>query len=93
MADQNDHNSLNNNSKGPTLWGWPTYSSIAIAIIILTFTATMVDLRKIWHEIGASDKRFIVIGGLAHYATYIVRGIRWRRCLIHLPIKRFLRGT
>ena len=86
MADQNDHNSLNDNPKGPTLWGWPTYLSIAIALIILIFTATMVDLRKIWHEIGASDKRFIVIGALAHYATYIVRGIRWRRCLIHLPI-------
>ena len=86
MADQNDHNSLNNNPKGPTLWGWPTYASIAIAVIILIFTATMVDLRKIWHEISASDKRFIIIGALAHYATYIVRGIRWRRCLIHLPI-------
>ena len=62
MADQNDHNSLNSDPKGPTLWGWPTYLSIAIALIILIFTATMVDLRKIWHEIGASDKRFIVIG-------------------------------
>jgi uncharacterized protein (TIRG00374 family) len=86
MADQNDHNSINSDPKGPTLWGWPTYLSIAIALIILIFTATMVDLRKIWHEIGASDKRFIVIGAVAHYATYIVRGIRWRRCLVHLPI-------
>ena len=86
MTDQNDHSSLNNNSKGPRLWGWPTYSSIAIAVVILIFTASLVDLKKIWHEIGASDKRFIIIGALAHYATYMVRGIRWRRCLIHLPI-------
>ena len=47
----------------------------------------MVDLRKIWHEITACDKRFIVIGALLHYATYFVRGMRWRRCLSHLPVK------
>jgi uncharacterized protein (TIRG00374 family) len=87
MADQNDHSALNNDRNGPKLWGWPTYLSIGIAVIILIFTATMVDLRKIWHEITACDKRFIVIGALAHYATYIIRGMRWRRCLIHLPLK------
>ena len=86
MADLDNADILNKKSKGPTLWGWPTYASLAIAVIILAFTATMVDLRKIWQEIGASDKRFILIGALAHYATYLVRGIRWRRCLVHLPV-------
>jgi glycosyltransferase 2 family protein len=87
MVDHNGYNILNNDTRGPALWGWPTYLSIAIAAIILIFTATMVDLEKIWQEIAASDKRFIIIGALAHYATYIVRGIRWRRCLIHLNVK------
>lgn len=87
MADQNKHNALNNDPKGPKLWGWPTYLSIAVAVVILIFAATMVDLRKVWHEIIACDKRFIMIGALAHYATYILRGMRWRRCLIHLPVK------
>ena len=87
MTDQNDHNALNNDPKGPALWGWPTYLSIAVAVAILIFAATMVDLRKVWQEIIACDKRFIVIGAVAHYATYIVRGMRWRRCLIHLPVK------
>ena len=87
MADQNNHKALNSDTKVPALWGWPTYLSIAVAVAILIFAATMVDLRKVWHEIIACDKRFIVIGAVAHYATYIVRGMRWRRCLNHLPVK------
>ena len=77
---------LNNDSPVPALWGWPTYLSIIIAIIILVFAAQMVDLKEIWREIAACDKRYVILGALAHYATYLVRGMRWRRCLIHLPI-------
>ena len=46
----------------------------------------MVDLKAIWREIAACDKRYVILGSLAHYATYLVRGMRWRRCLIHLPV-------
>ena len=46
----------------------------------------MVDLKEIWREIAACDKRYVILGSLAHYATYLVRGMRWRRCLIQLPI-------
>ena len=86
MTDPIDPDSLNNN-QAPALWGWPTYFSIAIAIVILIFAATRVDLKEIWREIAACDKRYVILGSLAHYATYLVRGMRWRRCLIHLPIK------
>lgn len=87
MVDQNDTNNINDNQKAPKLWGWPTYLSIVIAIVILIFAARFVDLKEIWRQIAACDKRFVLLGALAHYATYIVRGMRWRRCLIHLPIK------
>ena len=87
MVDSKDKNGINNNYKAPKLWGWPTYLSIAIAIIILIFAARFVDLKEIWRQIAACDKRFVLLGALAHYATYIVRGMRWRRCLIHLPVK------
>lgn len=87
MVDQKDNSALVDDPKAPALWGWPTYLSIAFAVVILIFAASMVDLRKIWHEITACDKRFIVIGAFAHYATYFVRGMRWRRCLNHLPVK------
>jgi len=87
MTDPINPDSLNNNHKAPALWGWPTYLSIAIAIVILIFAATRVDLKEIWREIAACDKRYVILGSLAHYATYLVRGMRWRRCLIHLPIK------
>ncbi|CAB1076560.1 hypothetical protein D1AOALGA4SA_4356 [Olavius algarvensis Delta 1 endosymbiont] len=87
MVELDDNNNINNDQKAPKLWGWTTYLSIAIAIVILGFAATFVDLKEIWREIAACDKRFVLLGGLAHYATYLVRGMRWRRCLIHLPIK------
>ena len=86
MAELNTENS-DTNKKAPALWGWPTYLSIIIACIILISAATMVDLKQIWREIAACDKRWVIIGAMAHYATYLVRGMRWRRCLIHLPVK------
>ena len=87
MTDQSNQNPLNNHQKAPALWGWPTYLSIVIATIILIIAATMVDLKQIWREIAACDKRYVILGALAHYATYFVRGMRWRRCLIHLQVK------
>lgn len=87
MLDSKDKPSTNNNLKAPKLWGWTTYLSIAVAIIILAIAATFVDLKEIWRQITACDKRFVLLGALAHYATYLVRGMRWRRCLIHLPFK------
>jgi uncharacterized protein (TIRG00374 family) len=87
MTELNSQNSLNNSSKAPALWGWPTYLSIVIACIILVIAATMVDLKQIWREIEACDKRYVILGALAHYVTYLVRGMRWRRCLIHLPVE------
>jgi len=87
MVHHKAHRSLNDIQRAPALWGWPTYLSIAIAIAILIGAATMVDLKEIWREIINCDKRFVLLGALAHYATYIVRGMRWRRCLIHLPVQ------
>jgi uncharacterized protein (TIRG00374 family) len=86
MVDPINTSALNCNPKEPALWGWHTYLSIAIAVFILAGAATMVDLRQIWREIASCDKRFVLLGTLAHYTTYIVRGIRWRRCLMHLPM-------
>jgi len=87
MIESNNQDSLNSIERAPAIWGWPTYLSIVIAGIILIFAATMVDLKQIWREIAACDKRYVILGALAHYATYLVRGMRWRRCLIHLPVK------
>jgi uncharacterized protein (TIRG00374 family) len=87
MVDSKDKHATNNDFRAPKLWGWTTYLSIAVAIIILAIAATFVDLKEIWRQIAACDKRYVLLGALAHYATYLIRGMRWRRCLIHLPIK------
>jgi len=87
MVDPKNKHATYSDLRAPKLWGWTTYLSIAVAIAILVFAATFVDLKEIWRQISACDKRFVLLGALAHYATYLVRGMRWRRCLIHLPIK------
>ena len=84
MVEQLKDNVLENGYKVPALWGWHTYVSIAITAVFLIFLAAMLDLKEVWREIAATDKKFLLLGGLAHYATYPVRGWRWRRCLNHL---------
>ena len=75
------------NSRGPTLWGWYTYLSVAIAGVILVGLAALVDPKEIWREVIAANKKLLLLGALAHYATYPVRGLRWRRSLIHFPVQ------
>jgi uncharacterized protein (TIRG00374 family) len=87
MTEERNTTLLENGERAPALWGWHTYLSIAITLFALVILATMVDLDKIWHEVAACDAKYVLLGMLAHYATYPVRGLRWRRCLIHLPIK------
>jgi uncharacterized protein (TIRG00374 family) len=75
------------NSQGPVLWGWYTYVSLAIAGVILVGLAALLDPKEIWREVVAANKKFLFLGALAHYATYPVRGLRWRRRLIHFPVR------
>lgn len=74
-----------NGERAPSLWGWPTYVGIGIALAILMAITSAVDLEKVLQEIAACNKAYVLMGMFAHYATYPVRGLRWRRSLIHLP--------
>jgi uncharacterized protein (TIRG00374 family) len=87
VALQKDITIHENNAKVPALWGWHTYVSLGITAAILILLALWVDLRDMWHHFANSNKVFLFMGAVAHYATYPVRGLRWRRCLIHLPLK------
>lgn len=86
MTHQPDTPAPENDAIHPKLWGWPTYVSIATTIVILVVLTATLDLKEIWKQIVGSDKRFLLVGALAHYSTYVARGFRWRRCLIHLQI-------
>jgi uncharacterized protein (TIRG00374 family) len=81
MTERQNDKLFNNNNKAPTLWGWPTFASIGIAIAILAFASTRVDLKEIWRNTADCDKRFVLLGAVAHYCTYLLRGARWRLCL------------
>ena len=87
MVEQANRNDTENGGRIPALWGWHTYLSVVMAIAILVVLASLVDLDKVWKEVAASHKVYILIGMFAHYATYPVRGMRWHRCLTHLPLQ------
>ncbi len=75
-------------TKAPKLWGRETIlsGSIATAILVgmLFFLDRKIGLEVVWEEIKACHKGFALLGMMAHYATYGVRGARWRRTLRHL---------
>jgi uncharacterized protein (TIRG00374 family) len=87
MVNQENTTNLENGEKIPALWGWHTYLSVGITIAILVALAAVVDLDRVWQEVAVSKKTYILLGMLAHYGTYPVRGLRWRRCMIHLPVQ------
>jgi glycosyltransferase 2 family protein len=70
--------------KGPRLWGWHTGLSLVVALAILVCLAMKVDLKDLWRQVAGANKGFILLGALAHYATYPVRGCRWRHGLLPL---------
>ncbi len=45
-----------------------------------------VDFREVARHLLSADWRFVLLGLLAHYATYPVRGYRWKRCLSRSPV-------
>jgi uncharacterized protein (TIRG00374 family) len=72
--------------KTPRLWGWHTGLSLVIALTIIGCLATMIDLKELWRQVAGQNHGLVLLAALAHYATYPIRGCRWRRCLIHLPL-------
>jgi uncharacterized protein (TIRG00374 family) len=71
----------------PKLWGWHTCLSIGITLVLLIWLASLVDLKKIWQQVSACHKGLVLLAGMCHYLAYPVRGLRWRRCMVHLPIR------
>jgi uncharacterized membrane protein YbhN (UPF0104 family) len=78
--------SIGRERQGPALWGWTTYASMLAALAILAALAYLVDFRAVWAHLSAAHWGLVLLGVLAHYATYPVRGLRWRRCLSRGPV-------
>ncbi len=68
-------------AKNPTLWGWPTLLSLVITVAVFVLMASYVDVASLWRHVAASDIRLLFLAALSHYATYPVRGARWRKAL------------
>src|SRR5215475_8240161 len=81
MLEQNPSPALEANDEEVRLWGRPTLVSLAVMLVILLGLGAMLDIQETWRQVVACDKTLMVVGGLAHYLTYVVRGYRWQRCL------------
>jgi uncharacterized protein (TIRG00374 family) len=71
----------------PNLWGWHTFLGIAAALVLLGYMVTKIDLAQVWQDILACNKWYAFLGFLAHYVTYPIRGMRWKRSLGHMPVQ------
>jgi uncharacterized protein (TIRG00374 family) len=69
---------------GPRLWGRHTLLSLVLTLLALGVMLAFVDLDAVWGELKRCNKGLALLGMLSHYATYYVRGARWRRTLRHL---------
>src|SRR5215468_3062432 len=81
MLEQNPSPALEANHEEVRLWRWSTLLSLVITLVILVGLGAMLDIQETWRQVVACDKTLMVLGGLAHYLTYLVRGYRWQRCL------------
>ena len=84
MPEQNPSPALEAQHEEVRLWGWSTLVSLAITLAILLGLGAMLDIQETWRQVVACNKTLMVLGGLAHYVTYLVRGYRWQRCLAHV---------
>ena len=73
--------------KAPALWGWHTAISLLVTGVFLAVLAAYVDVPRLWEELSRSHKGLLLLAALSHYATYPVRGMRWRQCLAHMPVQ------
>ena len=87
MTDLNNSHITLDKGKGPALWGKHTLVSIVLTAAVMCFLAAYVDTGHLWQQLVASNKAFLLIAAISHYATYPIRGIRWKRCLKHLPLQ------
>jgi uncharacterized protein (TIRG00374 family) len=76
-----------NGLTGARLWGYQTYLSLAATSVVLALLVSQVDLPEVWRQVVASDKHYLFLAALSHYATYPVRGARWRLCIRHVPCR------
>ena len=86
MHEQNPSPALETHPEEVRLWCWPTVVSLALTLGIVLGLGAMLDLQETWRQVVACDKTLLVVGGVAHYVTYVVRGSRWQRCLT--PVSR-----
>jgi len=77
----------NGGEKPPPLWNWQSLLSGVFAVLLLAALASQVDWPGAWHEIQACNKFFVLLGALCHYFSYPLRGLRWKRCMAHLPVQ------
>jgi uncharacterized protein (TIRG00374 family) len=68
-----------------SIWRWQTLVSLAVTALVLALLATQIDTEQLLRDLAACDKSTVLMGLLAHYATYPIRGLRWQRTLGDLP--------
>ena len=86
MTDRDHSHIPLDEGKGPALWGKHTLVSIGLTLGVMVFLAAYVDFGHLWQQLVICNKSLLLIAAICHYGTYPIRGMRWKRCLKHLPL-------
>jgi uncharacterized protein (TIRG00374 family) len=68
----------------PRLFSWQTLIALGIGVALLIFLATSFDpdFAGVRERLRHSDIALLALAFVAHYASLVVRGFRWRRMLV-----------
>lgn len=73
-------------AEGLRLWGFQTWLGIGLTLVFFGILFFEVDWAQTWEGIREADKGLVLLAALCHYATYPVRGRRWRYTLTRLHV-------
>ncbi len=48
----------------PSMWGWQTVVSLIVALALMAFMVSKVDLRDVWQHLMACNKWYLLLGAL-----------------------------
>ena len=66
------------------LWSPKTFLSLAVTFAFLIVLLLQLDVKEVWRELRNADPVLAILAAACHYATYPVRGTRWKKCLARL---------
>ncbi len=84
--DKDGKNTQGAETDGLRLWGLQTWLGLTLTLLVFGLLFFKIDWAETWEGIRKADKGLVLLAAFCHYATYPVRGRRWRYTLSRLHV-------